>query len=62
MFHVKHLTESSKFPAKVAKSNRQQVEICLYQEESKLILINCGVVIRYGTESRSKADIHNSFE
>ena len=39
MFHVKHLTESSKFPAKVAKSNRQQVEICLYQEESKLILI-----------------------
>ena len=62
MFHVKHLTESSKFPAKVAKSNRQQVEICLYQEESKLILINCGVVIRYGIESRSKADIHNSFE
>ena len=53
--HVKHLTESSKFPAKVAKSNRQQVEICLYQEESKLILINCGVVIRYGIESRSKA-------
>ena len=50
-----HLTESSKFPAKVAKSNRQQVEICLYQEESKLILINCGVVIRYGIESRSKA-------
>ena len=44
------------------KSNRQQVEICLYQEESKLILINCGVVIRYGIESRSKADIHNSFE
>ena len=46
----------------VAKSNRQQVEICLYQEESKLILINCGVVIRYGIESRSKADIHNSYE
>ena len=41
---VHKLTESSKSPAVVTKSNKQWVEICLYQEECKLLLINCGVV------------------
>ena len=40
------LTESSKSPASIAKSNKQWVGTCLYQEECKLLLINCGTVIR----------------
>ena len=42
------LTESSKSPptALIAKSNKQWVGTCLYQEECKLLLINCGAVIR----------------
>ena len=40
------LTESSKSPASIAKSNKQWVGTCLYQEECKLLLINCGAVIR----------------
>ena len=40
------LTESSKSPASIAKSNKQRVGTCLYQEECKLLLINCGAVIR----------------
>ena len=39
------LTESSKSPASIAKSNKQWVGTCLYQEECKLLLINCGAVI-----------------
>ena len=35
-----HLTESSKSPAGVAKSNKLWVGTCLYQEECKLLLIN----------------------
>ena len=35
------LTESSKSPASIAKSNKQWVGTCLYQEECKLLLINC---------------------
>ena len=41
-----HLTESSKSPASIVKSNKQWVGTCLYQEECKLLLINCGAVIR----------------
>ena len=40
------LTESSKSPASIAKSDKQWVGTCLYQEECKLLLINCGAVIR----------------
>ena len=40
------LTESSKSPASIAKSNKQWGGTCLYQEECKLLLINCGAVIR----------------
>ena len=40
------LTKSSKSPASIAKSNKQWVGTCLYQEECKLLLINCGAVIR----------------
>ena len=39
-------TESSKSPASIEKSNKQWVGTCLYQEECKLLLINCGAVIR----------------
>ncbi len=41
-----NLTESSKSPASIAKSNKQWVGTCLYQEECKLLLVNCGAVIR----------------
>ena len=34
------LTESSKSPASIAKSNKQWVGTCLYQEECKLNVIN----------------------
>ena len=40
------LTESSKSPALIVKSNKQWVGTCLYQKECKLLLINCGAVIR----------------
>ena len=40
------LTESRKSPASIAKSNKQWVGTCLYQEECKLLLINCEAVIR----------------
>ena len=40
------LTESSKSPASIVKSNKQWVGTYLYQEECKLLLINCGAVIR----------------
>ena len=43
---VRSLTESSKSPAGVTKSNKQWVGTCLYQEECKLLLINCEAVIR----------------
>ena len=39
-------TESSKSPAEVAKSNKQWVGTCLYQEGYKPLLINCEAVIR----------------
>ena len=39
------LTESSKSPVSIAKSNKQWVGTCLYQEECKLLLINCEAVI-----------------
>lgn len=35
------LTESSKSPGAIAKSNKQWVGTCLYQEDCKLLLINC---------------------
>ena len=39
------LTKSSKSPASIEKSNKQWVGTCLYQEECKRLLINCGAVI-----------------
>ena len=42
-----YIIESSKSPAVVAKSNKQWVGTCLYQDECKFLLINCGAVIRY---------------
>ena len=41
-----YLTESRKSPASIAKSNKQWVGTCLYQEECKLLLISCGAAIR----------------
>ena len=43
---LSHLSEPSKSPASIAKSNKQWVGTCLYQEECKLLLINCEAVIR----------------
>ena len=42
---TEHLTKSSKSPASIAKSNKQWVGTCLYQEACKRLLINCGAVI-----------------
>ena len=39
------LTKSSKSPAEVAKSNKQWVGTCLYQEKCKLLQINCEAII-----------------
>ena len=39
------LTKSGKSPASIAKSNKQWVGTCLYQEACKRLLINCGAVI-----------------
>ena len=36
-----YLTESSKSPASIARSNKQWVGICLYQEWCKPLLISC---------------------
>ena len=41
------LTESSKSPAEVAKSNKQWVGTYLYQEGYKPLLINCGRILHY---------------
>ena len=40
------LTESSKSPASIAKSNKQWVGTCLYQEWYKPLLISCEAAIR----------------
>ena len=48
-----YLTESSKSPAEVAKSNKQWVGTCLYQEGYKPLLINCEAVIRLWASSGS---------
>ena len=45
LYFSSNLTESSKSPAEVAKSNKQWVGTCLYQEVCKHILINCEAVI-----------------
>ena len=50
------LTESSKSPASIAKSNKQWVGTCLYQEECKLLLINCGAVIRLWASSEADCE------
>ena len=41
-----YLTESSKSPASIARSNKQWVGICLYQEWCKPLLISCEAAIR----------------
>ncbi len=51
------LTESSKSPASIAKSNKQWVGTCLYQEECKLLLINCGAVFGYEQVAKRIANI-----
>ena len=51
-----NLTESSKSPASIAKSNKQWVGTCLYQEECKLLLINCGAVIRLWASSEADCE------
>ena len=50
------LTESSKSPASIAKSNKQWVGTGLYQEECKLLLINCGAVIRLWASSEADCE------
>ena len=50
------LTESSKSPASIAKSNKQWVGTYLYQEECKLLLINCGAVIRLWASSEADCE------
>ena len=40
------LTESNKSPASIAKSNKQWVGTCLYQEWYKPLLISCEAAIR----------------
>ncbi|MCB5683615.1 hypothetical protein LIQ93_19395, partial [[Ruminococcus] gnavus] len=42
---IQNLTESNKSPVEIVKGNKQWVGTCLYQEECKLLLINCGAVI-----------------
>ena len=56
MCHPYFLTESSKSPASIAKSNKQWVGICLYQEECKFLLINCGAVIRCRASSEADCE------
>ena len=41
-----YLTESSKSPASIARSNKQWVWTCLYQEWCKPLLISCEAAIR----------------
>ena len=41
-----NLTESSKSPASIARSNKQWVWTCLYQEWCKPLLISCEAAIR----------------
>ena len=41
-----YLTESSKSPASIARSNKQWVGTCLYQEWCKPLLISCEAAIR----------------
>ena len=36
-----NITESGKSSAEIAKSDKQWVGTCLYQEDCKLLLINC---------------------
>ena len=40
------LTESGKSPASIARSNKQWVGTCLYQEGYKPLLISCEAAIR----------------
>ena len=51
-----YLTESSKSPASIARSNKQWAGTCLYQEECKLLLINCGAVIRLWANSEADCE------
>ena len=48
------LTESNKSPAEVAKSNKQWVGTCFYQEGYKPLLIKCKAVIE-SIPARSKS-------
>ena len=41
-----YLTESSKSPASIARSNKQWVWTCLYQEWCKPLMISCEAAIR----------------
>ena len=51
------LTESSKSPASIAKSNKQWVGTCLYQEECKLLLITAEQLFGYEQVAKRIANI-----
>ena len=50
------LTESSKSPASIAKSNKQWVGTCLYQEWYKPLLISCEAAIRLWASSEADCE------
>ena len=57
MIWVYHsLTESSKSPASIAKSNKQWVGTCLYQEWYKPLLISCEAAIRLWASSEADCE------
>ena len=51
------LTESSKSPVSIAKSNKQWVGTCLYQEWYKPLLISCEAAIGYEQVAKRIANI-----
>ena len=57
MEHGRILTESSKSPASIARSNKQWVGTCLYQEWYKPLLISCEAATRYEQVAKRIANI-----
>ena len=51
------LTESSKYPASIAKSNKQWVGTCLYQEWLAPLLISCEAAFGYEQVAKRIANI-----
>ena len=46
MLESQEFNEPSKSPVLIARSNKQWVGTCLYQEECKLLLISCEAAAR----------------